>query len=67
MGIFNWTTFSFIVAIAYLAFTAQKLYQMMNPLHGIEILGPTIDPLWKKNQTYSMLSFLSTSSRFSAM
>jgi hypothetical protein len=67
MGFFNFTTLSFILAAAYLYVTLQKLYQMMNPLDGIEISGPTIDPQWKMNQSFSLISFVSTSPKFSTM
>jgi hypothetical protein len=39
----------------------------MNPLHGIEVTGPTIDPLWEQGQNFSFLCFLSHYSKFSSL
>lgn len=39
------------------------MYVLMNPLAGVEIKGPTVDPLWKLNQTYDILCYLSTTSK----
>lgn len=42
------------------------LFSLMNPLHGVEITANerTVDPLWKEGDNFSILTFLSHSSRF---
>jgi hypothetical protein len=39
----------------------------MNPMEGVEIVGPTIDPLWEIGQNFSMVCFLSHTARFSPL
>lgn len=40
---------------------------MVNPLSGVVISGPTIDPLWQENAKFDMLCFLSTKAKLSVM
>jgi hypothetical protein len=40
---------------------------MVNPLEGVEIIGPTINPLWDQNQKYEIVCYLSTTARFKDM
>lgn len=44
-----------------------QLYKLANPLSGIEISGPTIDPLWEENVTFDMLCYASTSQKLKTM
>jgi hypothetical protein len=39
LQIFNCTTISCVLAVVYLSFTGYKMYQMVNPLSGIEVSG----------------------------
>ena len=65
MGIFSWATLTTVVAIAYIAITVQKLYTLMNPLYGVEITEnePLVSPIWKLNQTFSMVCYMSSNQR----
>ena len=40
---------------------------MTHPLHGVELSGPLLPPLWSEGQEFAMYTFLSTSARFSAL
>eukprot|EP01041_Mallomonas_annulata_P001211 gene1211-2358_t len=48
-----------------MAMTIQKMHQMMNPLYGITVDGPTLKPLWSPMQKFSLLCFINHSPRFS--
>lgn len=39
----------------------------MNPLAGVEVKGTTVGPMWKMNQTYDILCYLSTTSKFQSI
>jgi len=39
----------------------------VNPLHGIEVVGPTLDPLWENGQKFNLICFLSSSRKFSPL
>lgn len=40
---------------------------MMHPLHGVEIAGPLLTPLWSDRQEFSLCTFLSHSPRLASM
>ena len=64
----NCSTVSSLLVIIYLYFTFIKLYEMMNPLNGITIVaGQTIDPFWERNQTFSIVCFLSHKKKFTEL
>lgn len=39
LQIFNCTTISCVLAVVYLSLTGYKIYQMVNPLSGIDVSG----------------------------
>ena len=66
MAIVNWTTASALVAVLVLFQAATNLYTMMNPLHGIDMTqfnGPTLKPGWQINQNFSLICYLSSTSK----
>lgn len=66
-SIFNVSTISTVLIVAWLWLAAKNIYQQMNPLYGVEIKGPTIDPLWSANKEFNVFCFLSSNSRFKAV
>lgn len=40
---------------------------MMNPLTGIDVKGPTVNPLWQENQEFDLFCYFSSSVRFKSM
>eukprot|EP01032_Pedospumella_encystans_P015608 gene15608-17839_t len=60
MAILSTTTLTVCGVVAFVAFIAQNLYKLANPLSGVEISGPTIDPLWPEHTTFDMLCYVST-------
>jgi hypothetical protein len=65
-SVFNVTTLGAVALSVYMWFTYTKLYEMMNPLHGVELVPgePTVAPHWAENTTFSVLCFLSSARRF---
>jgi hypothetical protein len=65
----TWTTYiSFILAVVYVGLIGKNLYEMMNPMAGVDIstISPsrTVVPLWGPEQKYRVLCFMSTINRF---
>lgn len=65
MALFSWTTLSIVVIIVYLFVATQKMIELMNPLHGVNVsmFANTIDPHWQENQKFSMVCYLSLNSK----
>jgi hypothetical protein len=65
MSIFNWSNAASILVIIYVAFSVNKFYEMINPLYGVEIPNgtPTVNPMWKPDQSFTMICYLTTSPR----
>ena len=63
---FNLTTLGGLAMVCYVYFTYTKLYEMMHPLDGVELVPgqPTVAPHWEENTTFSVLCFLSSARRF---
>ena len=65
--VFNLTNLTIVCVVAYLYLVGNNLYKLMNPLANVT-LDPdeeTVNPLWEKHQQFSLVCFLSHSSRFS--
>ena len=65
--VFNVTNLLVIGVIAYVYIIGNNLYNIMNPMANV-VIDPeeeTINPLWDKNQEFSLVCFLSHSSQFS--
>ena len=64
--IFNLSSLVSVIGLFYVYITYQKLYQLMNPLDGIDIIpgGEVVAPHWQENATFSVLCFLSSNTRF---
>lgn len=43
MSMLNCTSISILLAMIYAFYSGYKIYQMMNPMRGIEITGISID------------------------
>lgn len=67
MGVFSCASVLGVVIVAYLALGVFQIYQLMNPLNGVEIVGPTLDPLWEEHQSFDFFAFLATNNRLTAL
>eukprot|EP01039_Chlorochromonas_danica_P005018 gene5018-5510_t len=67
MGYCNWASILSIVIVAYISIAFHQLYKLMNPLDGVDLVGPFIEPLWREEESFDMFTFLSTKPRLSAM
>lgn len=47
--------------------TRLQMYNFINPLHGVEVVGPAIEPLWPEGQKFDFFAFLSTKNRLASM
>lgn len=65
MAWFSWSTLSYIVVAGYLYIAGQRLYEMMNPLYGVDVtkFTNTVDPIWKHKQNFFMVCYLSLTSK----
>ena len=65
MGIFSWSSLTAAIGVFYAAMAVHQLYQLMNPLYGIEVdpKSEFINPAWLNNQKFSIYCFLSHSPR----
>lgn len=43
------------------------MHKMLNPLSGVVVTGPVVEPLWKEDTPFDMICFLSTHKRLKYM
>jgi hypothetical protein len=55
------------VLAIYLGIAFQNIYNLMNPLDGVEITGPTVDAMWGPNKEFNVICFLSGNAKFKAV
>lgn len=65
--VFNLTNLTIVIVVAYLYVVVNNLYKLMNPMANVVVdpFEETINPLWDKNQEFSLICFLSISPKFS--